>query len=193
MAMTAAVAAQDWSRDCKSSMQVSAWDRDERSSVPGCKDRDEMSSVQGPGDRYERPSEKQDKKNKVVKVLKYRELKKSNKVFESEVYSTKGYCYQLIVRPNGLRYTKGFNKCIGVWLKPVQGEEDKHLDWPARVRLGLTIGGAEVQMQDYTWTRKDTKSINPVLNFDLEVFEHSKIEKKYEDQEECGVSIHIND
>jgi hypothetical protein len=159
------------------------------SSVQGAGDRDEMSSVQGAGDRDERPSKK---RSKVLEVLKYKELKKLNKAFESEVYSTKGYCYQLIVRPNGLPYTKGFKKYIGVWLKPVQGEKDRYLDWPARVRLELTIGGTDglkIQMQEYTWTRKDTKSINPVLNFDLEVFEHSKVEK-------CGVhgvSILIDD
>jgi hypothetical protein len=134
---------------------------------------------------------------KLLELPKYRELKKSNKIFKSEVYSTNGYCYQLIVRPNGLRYTKGFNTCIGIWLKPVQGAADKDLEWPARVELELRvhtfddsadIDGLVIPMQEYTWTRKDTKSINPVMNFDLEALKHSKIEEKCEIDTESGES-----
>lgn len=111
-----------------------------------------------------------------IEMQSFNKLLQKNMAWESGALSTmQGYMYSLIIRPNGLRYTKGFNKCMGVWLKPLQGEKDKSLDWPAKVKLTLRIRsfGDETNCSDLVTTREckwkieDTKSINPVLNFDL--------------------------
>jgi hypothetical protein len=95
------------------------------------------------------------------------------------------------------------NTWDGIWLKPLQGQSDDSLDWPAKVRLSLRIqsfsdcpetDGLTIPMKEYTWTKEDTKSINPVLKFDLLALKHSAIDRNkcviVRDSEE-GSSIRI--
>ena len=136
-----------------------------------------------------------------VEIDNYLQLKANNNIFESEVFSTqKGHKFILIIRPNGLQYTKGFNNCMGVWLKPVPGEKDSKLSWPAKVKLSLKIKARSAghdnighsipaentkstnilglsTVKDCEWFRDDTKSVNPVLNFDLLDLKQNAIEQ----------------
>ncbi len=122
-----------------------------------------------------------------VEILDYFELKDKNQVWVSEIFSTnEGYKFCLHIRPNGLRYTAGFNKCVGIWFKPMPGENDSQLPWPAKVNLSLwvqnvsgssVIDGLVIDMKEYTWKREDTRSINPAFKLNLTALRHNAIEE----------------
>lgn len=129
------------------------------------------------------------KSDQHIEIPNYPDLKSKNKKWESPPLRTNGgYRYTLVVRPNGLKFTEGYNECIGIWLKPMPGEDDDELDWPARVKMALRVknftsdGDSEgdanllVPMDKYTWQRGDTKSRYPVFRFPATI-KHTAVEK----------------
>ena len=124
-----------------------------------------------------------------IEVPNYKDLKAKSKKWESPPLSTKiGYRFTLVVRPNGLKYTKSYNKSIGVWLKPMPSERDDLFEWPARVRMALRVedfssdGNSEcdkglvIPMEEYSWKRDTTNSRYPVFGFPATI-KHSAVEE----------------
>lgn len=127
--------------------------------------------------------------DRFIEIPDYLNLKLKNKKWESPPLRTiEGYKYSLVVRPNGLKYTESYNKCVGIWLKPMSSDDDDDLEWPAKVRMGLTVkdfssdgdlgsaDGLTIAMAEYTWQREDTHSRYPISGFPATIT-HSAVEK----------------
>ena len=115
---------------------------------------------------YERISE-----IKIV-IENFSNLVKEDAKWESEkLTSYHNYPFKLIIRPNGLRFTKGHKKCVGIWFKPLP----YNLSGPANVRLMVQavsptnseVEGLIIPMKEYTWTEEDIIGQNPAFCFDL--------------------------
>ena len=76
-----------------------------------------------------------------VKIPRYQKTKERNGVYESKTLAG-SYPYKLLIRPNGLKFTKGYGKCIGIWLKP----EPCKLEKPVKVYLSIVV-----KTQDSSW------------------------------------------
>ena len=124
---------------------------------------------------------------RAVEIPGYTRLKECDKRWESEARFTRDlYKYSLIVRPNGLKYTKGYGKCIGIWFRPLPSDHDDELEWPARVTFTVTVKSfgidsdleksLTIPKQEYTWKREATKFRYPAFNFDLTILCHTLIE-----------------
>lgn len=72
-----------------------------------------------------------------MKVSNFLLLKSNNQEWKSPRLRTyNGYPFMLYVRPNGLRCTKQYGQCMGVWFKPLPYDlETSH----AKVNLSITI------------------------------------------------------
>lgn len=121
----------------------------------------------------------------VVVKQDYWKLKAADKRWVSEaLFTPGGHKYSLIVRPNGLKYAKGYGSCVGIWLNPLRGDKDETLTWPARVRMSLRVlsGGLSdytnltIPMKEYTWKKYETKFRYPAFNFDLTAIKHEAVE-----------------
>lgn len=112
----------------------------------------------------------------------YYKLKGSDKRWVSKPRLTSaGYKYSLIVRPNGLRHTEGYGKCLGAWFNPMPGDK---MCWPATVKMSLKIKSIAsvssdlvIPMEEYTWDRSETKCRYPAFCFDLNKLQHCDIEE----------------
>ena len=126
---------------------------------------------------YERISE-----IKIV-IENFSNLVKEDAKWESEkLTSYHNYPFKLIIRPNGLRFTKGHKKCVGIWFKPLP----YNLSGPANVRLMVQavsptnseVEGLIIPMKEYTWTEEDIIGQNPAFCFDLTAITHSAIKQE---------------
>ena len=117
-----------------------------------------------------------------VRIDDFKNKIKDNAKWESDLLlSRDGYPYKLIVRPNGLRFTKGHNKCVGIWFKPMP----YNLRETARIKLSIAVEsptkteveGLSIPTAEYTWDKKDVISQNPAFSFDLTAIKHSAIEQ----------------
>lgn len=120
-------------------------------------------------------------KEQSIEIPHYCDLKSKNGKWESQpLYTRSGFKFVLIVRPNGLKYTKSFNRSIGIWLKPVPS--DSELNFPADVTLALRVGldaegdGLLVPPTRCTWKKEDTHSRYPVVAFEPTIT-HTAVEK----------------
>lgn len=129
-------------------------------------------------------------RDQLIEIPNYTYLKSKKKRWESPPLRTiQGYRYTLVFRPNGLKFTEGYNECIGVWLKPMPSEADDGLEWPARVKMALRVKsftsdsdseGDEnlvIPMKEYTWKKEDTNSRYPVFAFPSTI-KHTAVEKE---------------
>lgn len=116
-----------------------------------------------------------------IEVPNYWGLKEGNKRWASKpLFTDAGYKFRLVVIPNGLKYTEGYGKCVGVWLDPLCGDMDDELSWPAKVEMSLRIQSTKediaIPMREYSWERSETKCRYPAFNFDLTTFAHDLVE-----------------
>ena len=106
------------------------------------------------------------------------------------------YRYSLVVRPNGLRFTDGYGKAIGIWFRPLPSND---AIWPAKVRLSISIldRGRNVVLttdqQDFEWVEEQTMSPYSTSKFDLMAFKHCEVEQKNCVDDEGSVTIIINE
>ena len=119
----------------------------------------------------------------MVTIPNYLEIKAKNGVYESGKLFTHAckYPYKLLIRPNGLKFTKGYGKCMGIWLKP----EPCNLKKPVKVYLSIVVktqGEASttnnkltIPKTECTWDEEDTTSPNPAVCFALNAIQHSDI------------------
>ena len=72
-----------------------------------------------PEDMKKSPEDMKNDDSNHVTIPSFSDLWRNNGVFKSKrlyTYAHK-YPYRLWIRPNGLKFTKSYNKCIGIWLK----------------------------------------------------------------------------
>ena len=117
-----------------------------------------------------------------VRIDNFESKRKENVKWESErLLSRDGYPYKLIVRPNGLRFTEGHNKCVGIWFKPMP----YNLLETARIKLSIAVEshtkteveGLSIPMAEYMWDKEDVVNQNPAFSFDLTAIRHSAIKQ----------------
>lgn len=119
-----------------------------------------------------------------IEIPHYQDLKSNNEMWESQpLYTRENFKYVLIVRPNGLKYTKSFKKSISISLKPVSSHRDHELNYPAEVTLTLRVGTTDGTNEGLCsgpkqcrWDREDTHSRYPVVAFEPTIM-HSAVEK----------------
>lgn len=121
-----------------------------------------------------------------IKVL----YRKDDKILDDksetkpQLMKTCHHRYSLVVRPNGLQYTAGYGKAMGVWFRPLPSDNDAKLSWPARAKISISIlntSGREVIttpiVEDAEWDEEQTTSPYPAFKFNLTALQHSEVAK----------------
>lgn len=115
-----------------------------------------------------------------IVIPNYNERKSDNSKWESPpLVTSSGYPYRLLIRPNGLKFTKGYGKCLGIWFKP----EPYDLEEPVTVELSIRVKTPDgsrndklvIPMKKYSWDRSATTRPNPAFCFDLMAIKHEDI------------------
>ena len=129
------------------------------------------------------PSKRQNNSDSVtvsVTVLS-KEKKFLDGIFESGPLTLAGHRFKLVFRPNGLKYTTGYENAIGLWFKPLPC----HLPTPAKMKMSIGVRDTEgrektfIGEEDHSWDEDDTISDYPAFNFNLDRIQHDDIQKNY--------------
>ena len=129
-----------------------------------------------------------DQTQSVFQIPDYWTLRAEDRRWESEPhFISQHYKYSLIVRPNGLVYNEGYGDCIGIWFRPLPGDKDDSLVWPAQINLSLTVKSFAENSSKYeaelkiskkcTWDRHATKFRYPAFHFGLTAIKNATIEE----------------